>query len=175
GGWQKWVAENRPITDTIPTPTETSYTPQINPDLRADLASIEANQPQLIDVRSSVEYAGEASRAQRKGHIPNAINLPRKSLLNADGTLKPIDELKMMFAEAGIQTDAENTVVYCNSGVSASYGLLALRAAGVQKARVYDSSWKEWGHLDNTPIEKSLSPNLEICILTLESCHTNAL
>ncbi|MEL6403403.1 MAG: sulfurtransferase [Chloroflexota bacterium] len=153
GGWQKWVAENHPTTDTIPAPTETSYTPQINPDLRADLASIEANQPQLIDVRSPAEYAGEASRAQRKGHIPNAINLPRKSLLNADGTLKSTDELKMMFAEAGIQTDAENTVVYCNSGVSASYGLLALRAAGVQKARVYDSSWKEWGNRDDTPIE----------------------
>ena len=48
---------------------------------------------------------------------------------------------------------AEKPVVcYCNGGVSASYGLLALRVAGLNNSAVYDGSWKEWGNDDDKPI-----------------------
>ena len=58
-----------------------------------------------------------------------------------------------MFDEMGITQDSEDVILYCNSGVSASYGLLALRTAGITSGRVYDSSWKEWGNADDTAIE----------------------
>lgn len=157
GGWQKWTAENHPTTDELPTVPKTSYQPTTTDAFRANMQSIQASlgqaTMQLVDVRSPAEFTGQASRAERMGHIPNAINMPRKTFLAPDGTLKSPDELRTLLDTAGIKLDAPETVLYCNSGVSASYGLLALRAAGVTNAKVYDSSWKEWGNREDTPIE----------------------
>jgi thiosulfate/3-mercaptopyruvate sulfurtransferase len=44
-------------------------------------------------------------------------------------------------------------IFYCNSGVSASYALLAYRAAGYSGGSVYDGSWKDWGNDANRPID----------------------
>ncbi|MGJ3238987.1 MAG: sulfurtransferase [Anaerolineae bacterium] len=152
GGWQKWCEENRPIDNNVPQIIPRTFTPRVNATLRATRTDIERQHPQLIDVRSTAEFNGERSRAERKGHIPNAVNLPRKQLLTVDGTLKPANELQQLFREAAITTD-EEVIIYCNSGVSASYGLLALAVAGINSGRVYDSSWKEWGNADDTAIE----------------------
>jgi thiosulfate/3-mercaptopyruvate sulfurtransferase len=105
----------------------------------------------LIDVRTPDEFAGKTSRAWRFGHIPTAINIPRSSLIAADGTLPPLYGLRELFAAAHPDQDAD-VVFYCNGGVSASYGLLAWRAAGFSGGSVYDGSWKEWGSEDRRPL-----------------------
>ncbi|MEO1287540.1 MAG: sulfurtransferase [Chloroflexota bacterium] len=153
GGWQKWLADDLPTSDEVPEVEAGTFKPVINETLRATRSMIEQDVLQLIDVRSPKEFAGETSRAKRMGHIPNAINMPRKTFLTAEGTLKSPDNLQAMFAEAGISSDSDDVVLYCNSGVSASYGLLALCVAGIANGRIYDSSWKEWGNADDTIIE----------------------
>lgn len=156
GGWTKWLAEDRPVTAAIPQITPTVFQPNPTPALRRTADEVAASlggDGVLIDVRSPGEFAGEASRAARAGHIPGALNLPRKTLVGEDGTLGDLDHLRAQFAEAGITADTPDVVVYCNSGVSASYGLLALRLAGVRDVAVYDGSWKEWGNDDARPIE----------------------
>lgn len=157
GGWHKWVAEGRPVDRDIPQCEQKTFLPRINPKLKASaediLESIETGALQLIDVRSPQEFAGEAARAQYAGHIPTAINLPRKAMVADDMTLKPVDDLKNCFSNAGIDLDANDTVLYCNSGVSACFGLLALEAAGARHLRIYDGSWKEWGNDAAKPIE----------------------
>ena len=65
-------------------------------------SKLESNDLQLIDVRSPQEFVGEASRAELMGHIPNAINLPRKTMVAEDHTLLPKDELLTFFADKGI-------------------------------------------------------------------------
>ncbi len=157
GGWHKWIAEGRLTDRYIPQYEQKAFLPRINPKLKASaediLESIETEALQLIDVRSPPEFAGEASRAQYAGHIPTAINLPRKAMVADDMTLKPVDDLKNGFSNAGIDLDANDTVLYCNSGVSACFGLLALEAAGARHLRIYDGSWKEWGNDAAKPIE----------------------
>ena len=153
GGWQKWVKEKHPTSHEVPEISPTTFTATPNPAILATRSHIEQGKPQLLDVRSPAEFVGETSRAQRKGHIPSAVNAPRKTLLAEDGTLKSPDELRQLFSEMGITENSSDVVVYCNSGVSASYGLLALRAAGINSGRVYDSSWKEWGNATDTEIE----------------------
>lgn len=152
GGWNKWVAEDRPTDDATPEITPTTFVPNINKSIRAEANDI-SDGVQVIDVRSTKEYSGEASRADRMGHIPNAINLPRKTMVSADGTMLSLEELRDHFSTNGISVDA-NTVIYCNSGVSASYGMLALQLAGAKNVRVYDGSWKEWGNDPDRPIAK---------------------
>lgn len=155
GGWQKWTAENRPVTAEVPQVAPLVFTPRVNPAWRrtGDDVAGRDTAAQLMDVRTPAEFSGEASRATRAGHIPGAINVPRNVLLNPDGTMLPPAELRVRFAEAGIQLDAPETIVYCNGGVSASYGMLALHLAGANAVTVYDGSWKEWGNNPNRPIE----------------------
>lgn len=157
GGWTKWVAEGRPVTPELPTITPAPFTPQPQPawirmaDQVLDVVA-QPNVAVLIDVRTPQEFAGQASRAKRMGHIPGAVNLPRPALNRPDGTLLSPDELRTRFAGVGV-TESSAVVCYCNGGVSASYGLLALRVAGLNNSAVYDGSWKEWGNDESKPIE----------------------
>lgn len=155
GGWNKWKAEGRPTEAAIPSVRQGNFKPAHQPGLRADAAAIlggiGGESMQLLDVRSPAEFRGETSRAQSAGHIPTAINLPAKTMIAADQTLKPAAELQAQFAEAGIDLQAADTVIYCNSGVSASLAMLALEQAGATNLRVYDGSWKEWGNDPATP------------------------
>ena len=153
GGWQKWTKEGHLTNNDTPAIRVSDFVVNINDKIRATRAEIEQGNPNLLDVRSPAEYAGTASRAQRKGHIPNAMNMPRKTFLNDDGTLKSANDLQEMFAKFNLYGKNDDVVVYCNSGVSASYGLLALKVAGIDSGRVYDSSWKEWGNASDTAIE----------------------
>ncbi len=153
GGWQKWIQEGHPTSDVVPDMQKTQFIVNRNKKVLATRADIEQSNPSLLDVRSPAEFNGISSRAERKGHIPDAVNAPRKTFLNKNGTLKEPDALRKMLSQLNISQDTEDVVVYCNSGVSASYGLLALRVAGIESGRVYDSSWKEWGNTHDTVIE----------------------
>lgn len=130
GGWQKWVAEGRPISADIPFVQPATFVPRVNARLKANadeiLRGLESGGMQLLDVRSPAEFKGVASRAKHGGRIPTAINLPRGVMVSSDMTLKSAAELKEQFAERGISLDAPDTVLYCNSGVSATFGMLAL-------------------------------------------------
>jgi thiosulfate/3-mercaptopyruvate sulfurtransferase len=156
GGWNKWIAEGRPTTAELPQLAPAAFTPRPTPDIFRSgdqvLRHIDGAQ-QLIDVRTPEEFAGKASRAKRGGHIPGAVNLPRTLLLHADGTLLSPEALRRRFASAGISENSSDVVFYCNGGVSASYGLLAYRAAGLPGGSVYDGSWKDWGNDESKPIE----------------------
>jgi thiosulfate/3-mercaptopyruvate sulfurtransferase len=154
GGWQKWLAENRKVTDESPRLPITKFEPKINPTLRRtadDVANL-SDQAKLVDVRTTEEYTGKASRAKRFGHIPGAINLPRTNLVGKNGEMLPGGIIEDLLLAADLQPEDE-VVLYCNGGVSASYGLLALRVAGYDGGAVYDGSWKDWGNDDQRPIE----------------------
>jgi thiosulfate/3-mercaptopyruvate sulfurtransferase len=165
GGWGRWLAEGRPTTALVPTVTPSQFVAQPNPawyrDGRQVLVTVGADQTSsaLVDMRSPAEFAGQASRAAAKGHIPGAVNQPRSDLITPEGTLLPADQLRAKFAALGLApSDAESAgpqevIFYCNAGVSASFGLLAWYAAGFGgDAAVYDGSWKDWGNDPSKPI-----------------------
>ncbi len=156
GGWGRWTAENRPTTRAVPTLQPTNFVPRINPALRRTGEEVLARLGQgqtLIDARSASEYHGQSSRAARMGHIPGALHVYRADLLSPDGTLLPPEQLRARFKAAGADETTQDVVFYCNAGVSASFDLLAWRAAGLPGGSVYDASWKEWGNDPTKPIE----------------------
>ena len=154
GGWPKWQAEGFPSTAEIPNVAPGHFQARPQPALRRDAAAVLAaidSPTVLLDTRSPLEFAGNAARRGRGGHIPSARNLPRSELIATNGTLKPREELRALLAERGIRPEDE-VITYCNSGVSASYGLLAMHEAGYEKAANYDFSWNEWGSDPTKPI-----------------------
>ena len=98
----------------------------------------------LLDVREAPRYAGRTEPVdQRAGHIPGAVNLPTKALVDAEGYFRPAEELRALFAERGI-TDGADAVVYCGSGVHACHALAAMEIAGLEGARLYPGAWSQW-------------------------------
>lgn len=156
GGWDKWIAEGRPTTAALPQVEPTDFKPQPNENIRRTGTQILDGLGQagrvLIDVRSPAEFAGESSRARRKGHIPGAVNQPRSTLVAVDHTMKPPETLRTIFAAQGIDRQMPEIVTYCNAGVSASYAMLALCLAGFENVAMYDGSWKDWGNDGSKPI-----------------------
>jgi thiosulfate/3-mercaptopyruvate sulfurtransferase len=115
----------------------------------------------LVDVRSPEEFRGELAApahlpqeaAQRRGHIPGAVNVPWATAVAEDGTFKPIDQLRELYAAKGVDRGDE-VVAYCRIGERSSHTWFVLHELlGYDNVRNYDGSWTEYGSLVGVPIE----------------------
>lgn len=167
GGRQKWVAENRPLSQEIAKYPPTHFVARDRDDnqIRAFrdqvMKHVAAGNP-LVDVRSPQEYHGELlampgypqEGAMRGGHIPGAQNIPWSKAVREDGTFKSPDELKELYQSQGI-TEDKDVIAYCRIGERSSHTWFALKyLLGFPKVRNYDGSWTEWGNLVEAPIER---------------------
>jgi len=160
GGLKKWKAEGRALDSGPPTPRpERHFTPRFHAGLVRDVADmkglIASQAAQIVDARAAARFEGsvaEPRQGLRSGHIPGSRNVPFTTLLNADGTLKPIAQLREIFAGAKVDP-GKPVVASCGSGVTAGVVALALAMLGHPDAAVYDGSWTEWGADASLPIE----------------------
>ena len=163
GGRKKWELDNRPLSkDPVQRPA-TSYTAQDQDlSIRAfrDQVLAAIGDCNLIDVRSPDEYAGRLlapahlpqEQAQRAGHIPTALSVPWSKAANEDGTFKTDDELRTLYAEAGVD-DLKATIAYCRIGERSSHTWFVLHELlGHANIRNYDGSWTEYGSLVGVPV-----------------------
>jgi len=167
GGRVKWLADQREFTTAVPSYPRTRYVAQApHSNIRAFrdqiLLSLGRTGFALVDVRSPAEYSGELlapvylpqEGAQRGGHIPGAANIPWSQAVLPDGTFKPAEELRSLYASKGI-TQEKEVVAYCRIGERSSHTWFVLHSLlGYPKVRNYDGSWTEWGSLIGVPIEK---------------------
>src|SRR5207253_1965459 len=115
------TAERRPTTTRLTGVNRASFTPRRRPEIRVEAADIAAKIGDpgtvIVDARDNGQYSGAVRRGPRGGHIPTAVNIPAKSLMNADGTWKPNDELRQILADGGVKPN-QHVIAYCNGGVT---------------------------------------------------------
>jgi thiosulfate/3-mercaptopyruvate sulfurtransferase len=163
GGWRKWLAEGRPVTDELPQIQPTRF--QVNRDttLRKNADQVLqtlSGTTRLLDVRARDEFLGETTFTKLAGHIPGAVNLPIGELIDSDGAFRPSDQLRRQFIKIGIDESAPSIIVYDNVGIDACLALVALHLAGIANASLYDGSWVEWGNDEQKPVEQGVPPTL---------------
>jgi thiosulfate/3-mercaptopyruvate sulfurtransferase len=159
GGFGKWVAEGRPVESGEPPPREAAFDALESAEIvtKQQILAGEVDSP-LLDARGRGRFEGsepDPRSGVAPGHIPGARNLPFGALYNADGTFKPIGEIRRLFEEAGIDP-AQPFAASCGSGVTASSLIFAAHLLGNDSTKLYDGSWSEWGADPATP--KAVGP-----------------
>jgi thiosulfate/3-mercaptopyruvate sulfurtransferase len=163
GGRKKWELDNRALTtETVSRPTTSYSATEQDLSIRAFRDDVVAaiGAQNLVDVRSPDEYAGRLlapahlpqEQAQRPGHVPTAISVPWSKAANEDGTFKSDDELRKIYAEAGLD-DSKDTIAYCRIGERSSHTWFVLQELlGHARVKNYDGSWTEYGSLVGVPV-----------------------
>jgi thiosulfate/3-mercaptopyruvate sulfurtransferase len=164
GGRQKWELESRELTTEVPEIEETSH--PINRPVRRELRALRdevlqsVGRAAFVDVRSPEEYRGEKlapdhlpqEAAQVPGHIPGAANITWSKAANEDGTFKPAEELREVYADVD---PSAKVVTYCRIGERSSHTWFVLRELlGYGQVKNYDGSWTEYGSLVGAPVER---------------------
>ena len=167
GGRKRWEIDGRPLsTDAVARPA-TQYVAQ-DPDkrLRAHRDEVVAaiGSANLLDVRSPQEFSGEIlapahfpqEQPQVAGHIPTAVNVPWSKAAADDGTFLPDEELRELYAAAGLGLDGDReTIVYCRIGERSAHSWFVLHELlGRPNVKNYDGSWVEYGSLVGVPIAR---------------------
>jgi thiosulfate/3-mercaptopyruvate sulfurtransferase len=174
GGLARWLDEGRPLSPARPSPRPATWTPRSGESLLAtaeDVAAAE-HDPRIavLDSRPPEQFHGafvwfetgavaadedgiaRTPRGElRAGRVPWAVNVPVSSVYREDGTLRSEDELRAIFADAGVREDTR-VITYCGVAISASGLAFALRRAGVEDVAVYEASWEEWGRDPSRPV-----------------------
>lgn len=159
GGFAKWQAEGRPVEDMPPIMRDRHMTVRRQAHMVRDVTQVAAasklGEAAILDARGPGRFRGEEAEPRaglRSGHIPGSRNVHYATLLNDDGTMKPVDELRPIFEAAGVTT-GRPVITTCGSGVTAAIISLALEQIGHRNHSLYDGSWSEWGMYDDLKVE----------------------
>lgn len=158
GGLPKWEAEGREIEDLPPIVRDRHMTVRRQNHMVKDVTQVSSASKLgdyvIVDARAAARFRGEVEEPRpglRRGHIPNARNVPFTDLLNGDGTMKSPEECRAVFEAAGVDM-AKPVIASCGSGVTAAVLCLALERTGKTDHSIYDGSWSEWGAFPTLPV-----------------------
>ncbi|MGH7647933.1 MAG: 3-mercaptopyruvate sulfurtransferase [Gemmatimonadaceae bacterium] len=160
GGFGAWRAAGLPVESGVVARPRGAFTAHLDETRVRSLAAMRANidtqGEQVVDARSTGRFTAEIREPRpglRGGHIPRSRTLPYTDLVMPNGEVLPLDELRRLFARAGVDP-SRPVIVSCGSGTTACSLALALDLLGASDVSVYDGSWTEWGGRSDTPVER---------------------
>jgi len=157
GGRKKWELDGRELSkDTVSRPATAYTVKDQDTSIRAfrDEVIAAIGKKNLIDVRSPDEFVG---RLLAPAHLPQEqAQRAGSKAANEDGTFKSDDDLRKLYADAGLD-ESKDTIAYCRIGERSSHTWFALHELlGYPDVKNYDGSWTEYGSLVGVPVEKDV-------------------
>lgn len=157
GGFPAWRAAGAEIADAPVPPVPATFTARRRADLLRSTAQVAAalddDATVLVAVLDPEIYRGEREVFARPGHLPGSVNLPLGRIRDAaTGTLRPLAELRAVFAAAGLLDPGVTPVTYCGGGIAATGVAHALALLGREDVAVYDGSLTEWSADPTRPL-----------------------
>jgi len=156
GGVEQWLAEDRPVTGTLPTFTPAKFTPKVRPAVRASLEEVRKVVESSAGPATCQVVDSRPARRYQVGHLGGATNLYWQETLVSDEhpTFLPPEKLQALLASRGLEP-GKKVLTYCEVGLQASHGYFLFRYLGYDAA-MYDGSFQEWsaGKLPVVAMEK---------------------
>lgn len=158
GGIESWVREGLGTSKSPAKRTRSKWTGETQLRLRSNsqevLDATARKDVLVLDVRTPEEYAGETPYlSPRGGHVPGAVHLQWRDLLQADGRLRADSDLRTLFAARGINSE-QRVIAYCTGGVRSAFVVAVLAHIGHADASNYDGSWWDWSMQKALPVSK---------------------
>jgi len=159
GGFASWKSNELEISTSVKTNSYGNFSARYAPERTCDVTyiieSLTNENIVILDARSPEEFSGEEERAERSGHIPNAVNIEWRNFVRNDNIpyFKSAVEIDDMLNAAGITPEKE-VVTHCQTNVRGSHAYFVLRLMGYDGVRAFEGSWSEWGNRSDTPINR---------------------
>ncbi|WP_232703311.1 sulfurtransferase [Halobacterium wangiae] len=140
GDYSAWIRDHEATTE-VPDVDETDYRAGDAPagvfvDDETVLAAIDDPDAVLVDTREPWEY--------EEGHVPGAVNLDWKEVVDAESRgLKPREEVAELLESRGV-TAEKRVVLYCNTARRISHTFVVLGWLGYPDVAFYEGSLTEW-------------------------------
>ena len=155
GGFQKWSEENKITSIEIPKFDKSNYKASEMRFLVKNKNEINENISKqkfnVIDARSVERFKGEVKEPReglKSGSIKNSSCIPFNKLINANKTFKTKNEIIKIFKDILRDTNSDNVVFSCGSGVTACVLAMAYSLINDKYLpKIYDGSWAEYGKI----------------------------
>ncbi len=159
GGWQQWVAAGYQVEYEVPIRERKKFLARINREYTMEteqIAEVVGNQNWLlVDARVAHRFFGINETIDPvAGHIPSAVSIPYDMNLTETGMMKSPADLRQIYQKTVEKLTVSHIVMYCGSGVTAAFNILAMRHAGLGMCKLYPGSWSEWITDPTRPIAK---------------------
>ena len=150
GGLKAWQGAGFPVATGGASYAPSTFTAVRSPELVAATRDVEAattdSSVLLINALDRDSFA--ASR------IPGSVNVPFPELVDEQGRLRPLAELRPLFESVGALDAGVTPVAYCGGGIAATAVAFALKGLGRDDVRVYDGSMNAWTADPDRPLEQ---------------------
>lgn len=149
GGIQAWISSGFSITRVVNPPRKAQFRANLQKDRLVTVEQLQALLSQgshlLLDSRAPERYRGDEEPLDPVGgHIPGAHNRYWRENLGSSDAFKPAPALRKELRLFVGDSEVEDAIVYCGSGVTACHNILAFVHAGYPMPRLYVGSWSEW-------------------------------
>lgn len=144
----QWKKVRVPLTRMPASAKATTFTASVDNSINADMAYVNAHKGdanvKLVDARTAAEFNGTSTDPVSKGHIPGAINLDYKDVLNAKEAFKSKAEIEAIASKLGITANDE-LIFYCKTSIRGAVLYVAFKEIlGYSKVKVYEGAYAEW-------------------------------